>query len=199
MAFRDDEYEKDPVSEDLDSIYKKMDIDKMVHEADYELTEEEKDDIEFMFWEDEARDLLENIGCSISINLDSVPRDRLKRMFERYDDASVIYDEKGNDINNDPLEHYHIEGNSKKGLYNLGYELGLIGELGMYYRLLPLIEFSRGYWKGLLEKGRKENDQNIISLITEEIRVYDPSKVQEELELLKQPIEEDGKRKIKGF
>ena len=181
--FEDDMYEMDPMSDEIRENY---DIIDSAREAATELAllgGETYKDIEYFLWGEELDFLLNDLGVNAPIDFGVIPIDRLDRIYNKYHPYSITYDDYGNEIDFDPLPRYHIEEgqNPKEGLFTLGYRLGLMGELGTYYKILPEINFSRGWWCGLYTRGIKERDPNIVSKLREEIALYDPNIVDFEL------------------
>ena len=185
MSNRDDEYFEDPLDRELREERDRMDFNDEIQRMLDETSQGEEADFEadLAFWNDDLADSLKNIGySSTEISLFDQPKDRLMRIYKRYERGSFSYDDYGNETVNDPLPSYYFEGtDEKKGLYDLGYKLGYGGELGGYYKLLPLIDFSRGYWLGLFRKGMEEKNSNIVQEVSREIEIFDPSIVKEEI------------------
>ena len=181
--FDDDMYELDPVDEELRENYEIMDS---AREAAVELAllgGEKYRDVEYFIWEEELDFLLHDIGINAPIDFGRIPLDRLDRIYNRHHLNSLTYDDFGNEVDYDPLPRFHVSEDQtpQEGLFSLGFNLGLKGELGTYYKILPEINFSRGWWCGLYMRGLKEKDPNIVSKLREEIAVYDPNIVDFEL------------------
>lgn len=161
-------------------------------------TEEEANELEgeLFFIEDDANELLANIGLSQSMDLSNYPREQLLRIFRYYHLASEKV-ENGKKQYVDPLPSYTAGNESQdEELYKLGYELGKKGEIGIYYRLLPLIQFRRGYWIGKMERYVDLDDDNILRELSTELKVYDASKFDEEMEYIVNNIFKEEEKEI---
>ncbi len=178
---RNDYYEKDPLDEIRDN-YDSMDSDDELHRLEDGFNQDVVDETSITVWHCELSDLLEELGFHYEIDLEKEPRDRILRLFNHYDPLSITYDENGDSMYINPLPYYHFEGeDDKKGLFDLGYKIGIGGTLGEYYKFLPIIDFSRGYWLGLFRRGMEEKDDSIVQKVSKEIELYDPSIVKEEM------------------
>ena len=136
---------------------------------------------EFFFLEDDANELLANIGLDQKMNLENYPREQLFRIF-RYYHLKSEKEENGKRVYVDPLPTYKAGDESyEKELFKFGYKLGKGGEVGIYYRLLPNFQFRRGYWVGKMERYIELNDDNILRELSREIKVYDAMKADEEM------------------
>ena len=136
---------------------------------------------EFFFLEDDANELLANIGLDQKMNLENYPREQLFRIF-RYYHLKSEKEENGKKVYVDPLPTYKAGDESyEKELFKVGYKLGKGGEVGIYYRLLPNFQFRRGYWVGKMERYIELNDDNILRELSREIKVYDAMKADEEM------------------
>ena len=178
---RKDMYEEDPVGKTIREIYD--DIDE--REKDWEELKQfsdSSDTYEPDFWEEDANDLLSELGIDKKIDIKTVPTEKLDRIYDYYSAKENTVDEEGEIIPYDPIPFYHA-GNGKPDseLYDLGHTLGSLGELGVYYILLLDINFSRGYWMGKFEKAVKEDNDNLILEVSKEMKVYDPENAEAEL------------------
>ena len=134
------------------------------------------------FWEDDANELLANIGLEQDFDITKYPRDQLFRIFRYYHADSEKINQDGKVEYNDPLPYYKVgDGTPEDELYKFGYELGKTGEIGIYYRLLPNINFRYGYWTGKFERAVELNDDTLILDVGKEIRIYDAEKAEQEL------------------
>ncbi len=148
----------------------------------YRETDEENELLyEYFFLEDDANTLLANIGLEQNFDLTYYPRDQLKRIFRYYHPKSEIKNGDKTEII-DPLPEYRVgNGSYEEELFKFGYKLGKIGQLGIYYRLLPNFQFRRGYWVGKMERSVELNDDDILRELSNEIKIYDATQANEEL------------------
>jgi len=180
---RRDMYEKDTL-EEIRENYDLIDIRKELYNIEKSF-HSEINDINNSLWADEANDLLKVIGIDYIIDFDNVPNDRLNRLRNYYEKYSWTSDDFGNIIERDPLSTYNFSSDDpKKELYQLGYTLGEMNDLGFYYLLLPDINFSRGFWKGKFDNAIKNSDDNMIHELYNEIKLYDSKIVEEELSIV---------------
>lgn len=136
---------------------------------------------EFFFIEDDANELLANIGLEQKLDLSNYPREQLRRLF-RYYHLKSEKDVNGKKEYVDPLPDYRAGNESyEKEMFKFGYNLGKIGTIGIYYRMLPNFQFRRGYWVGKMERYVEQNDDNILRELSKEIKVYDALKADEEM------------------
>ena len=136
----------------------------------------------YYLWEDDANELLANIGLEQDFDITKYPRDQLFRIFRYYHADSEKYTQEGKVEYNDPLPYYKVgDGTQEDELYKFGYELGKTGEIGIYYRLLLDTNFRYGYWTGKFERAVELNDDTLILDVGKEIRIYDAEKAEQEL------------------
>ena len=177
---RNDEYERDSleeIRENYDIIDKNIELRKFEN-----LIHEDMENVNNLLFIDEANDFLQDIGIDYVFDLEKIPVDRLKRIRNYYEKYSWTSDDYGNIIERDPLPNFYSSGKEpKEELYSLGYKLGQINDLGIYYLFLPDINFSRGYWNGKLFNAVEKNDDNMILEVSKEIKVYDPVTAEDEL------------------
>ena len=131
--------------------------------------------------EDDANELLANIGLEQDLDFDKEPRDMLMRIFRYYHLQSEIKED-GKTRYNDPLPYYKVGDKSRdEELYNFGHELGKLGNIGIYYRLLPDTSFRHGYWTGKMERAVELNNDDLIIEVGREIKLYNANTAEEEL------------------
>lgn len=154
--------------------------------------------LSFYFMEDDANELLANIGLEQNMDFSEYPRSQRSRIF-RYYHAKSEKKVNGKIEYVDPLPTYKVEDESfEKEMFKFGYHLGKGGEVGIYYRLLPNFQFRRGYWVGKMERYIELNDDNILRELSREIKVYDALKADEEMGYIVNNIfVEDNKGKAK--
>lgn len=137
---------------------------------------------EYYFLEDDANELLANIGLDQNLNYSEIPRDKLLRIFRYYHQKSEKKLENGKKSYVDPLPDYRAGTDSfENEIKKFGYELGKVGEIGIYYRLLPDDNFRHGYWQGKMERAVELDDDNIILEVSKEIKIYDAMEAENEL------------------
>ena len=139
---------------------------------------------EYYFLEDDANELLANIGLEQKLDFINVPRNQLKRVFRYYHPLSQT-EEEGKKKDIDPLPDYRVGDKSfEEEIFKFGYHLGKGGKLGKYYRLLPDFQFRRGYWVGKMERCVDLNNDDILRELSREIKVYDATQANEEMEYI---------------
>ena len=177
-----DEYELDPFDQEIRESLDLAENDEEIRQIVEAMGQEAKEDVELLIWEDDIARLLETMQFKMIVDLEQEPRDRLMRIRNYYHPQSITYDDMGNEIDIDPFPHYYCDSEDEdQELFDLGYRLGITGELGVYYEFLPIMEFSRGWWLGSFRRGMEEKNDKVIDSIREEIAVYDPAIVDEEL------------------
>ena len=152
---------------------------------DFDTFVEDKDGndlfLEFHFWDDDANDLLANIGLGQDFDSSAYPKDQLKRIFRYYHDGQKKMVD-GKKVDNDPLPDYRVGDDSyEKEMFKFGYALGKGGDLGIYFRLLPIFQFRRGYWVGKMERSIELNDIEILRELSNEIKLYDAKQANDEM------------------
>ncbi len=177
---RSDEYERDSleeIRENYDIIDKNIGLQKFEDSI-----HENMEEVNNLLWMDEVNELLQNMGLDYTIDFEKIPADRLKRIKTYYEKNSWTSDDYGNVVERDPFSDFYSSGKDpKEELYNLGYMLGQKNDLGIYYLLLPDINFSRGYWNGKFISAVEKNDDNMILEVSNEMKVYNPETAEEEL------------------
>ena len=171
----------DDYGRDEKAIYKELESDNTIPN-DFEQIQEDNDLFyEYHFLEDDANELLANIGLDQNIDLTNYPRDQLKRIFRfYYPQQERIVDGKKEYI--DPLPEYRVgDGSYEEELFKFGYKLGKGGTLGIYFRLLPEFQFRRGYWVGKMERSVDLNDDNVLRELSKEVKIYDATQANEEM------------------
>ena len=165
---------------------------------DFGKTFDEEDSLQqdFFFIEDDANELLANIGLSQKMDLSKFPRIQLLRIFRYYHVKSEkMVDGKKKYV--DPLPDYKAGNESfEKEIFKFGYKLGKGGEIGIYYRLLPNFQFRRGYWVGKMERYIELNDDNILKELSREIKVYDAMNADEEMGYIVNNIFKEDEERI---
>lgn len=166
----------------IDEIYDDMEKDFSIPKDFGDIHDEENVlQQDFYFLEDDANELLANIGLEQNMNLSEYPREQLKRLF-RYYHLKSEKEVNGKKEFVDPLPDYRAGDESyEKEMFKFGYNLGKIGTLGIYYRLLPNFQFRRGYWVGKMERYVEQNDDSILRELSKEIKIYDALKADEEM------------------
>lgn len=135
---------------------------------------------EFYFMEDDANEILANIGLEQKMDISNYPTDQLFRIFRYYHKGSEK-EEDGKMVPIDPLPDYKAgDGSYEDELYKIGYKLGRIGTVGLYYRLLPDTNFRHGYWIGKMEKAIELDDDNLILEVSREVKIYNAETADEE-------------------
>ena len=152
---------------------------------------------EFHFLEDDANELLANIGVNQKCDVTNYPKDQLKRIFRYYHSKSEkIVDGKNKIV--DPLPEYKAgNGSYEEELFKFGYLIGKGGTIGIYYRLLPIFQFRRGYWVGKMERSVELNDDEILRELCREMKIYDAKEANDEMgyivnNIFKEEPEEKG-------
>ena len=173
-------------------------------EDDFDLPKEfgtyhdQEDDnyLNFFFLEDDANELLSNIGLEQNINITNYPKEQLLRLFRYYHlKSESMVDGKKKYV--DPLPDYKVgDGSYEEELFKFGYNIGKKGEVGIYYRLLPEDQFRKGYWIGKMEKYVEENDKRILQELSKEIKVYDIVNYEEEIDYIVNNIYKDSKEDV---
>ena len=144
--------------------------------------EAELNEAAYYFWEDDANELLANIGLEQDFDITKYPRDQLLRIFRYYHADSEKILNNGKTEYNDPLPYYKVGDETPEDeLYKFGYELGKGGEIGIYYRLIPNVNFRYGYWTGKFERAVELSNDNLILDVGKEIRIYDAEQAEQEL------------------
>ena len=136
---------------------------------------------DYRFLEDDANELLANIGLDQNFDLTNYPRNQLKRIFRYYHPKQeTIVNGKKEYV--DPLPDYRVgKGTYEEELFKFGYLLGKGGTLGIYYRLLPNFQFRRGYWVGKMERSVELNDNNVLRELSNEMKIYDATQADDEM------------------
>ena len=174
-------YEEDPNEKEARNIFDDIDIQRMEYESG-EYTSELELEVEEMFWEDDVKECLHEIGIDYDYSLDNVPKDRIQRIYEHYYNQSKEMNDRGEYIDVDPIpEYYAGNGSSIEELFKLGYTLGNIGVVGCYYKLLVDINFARGFWLGKFEKAINEDNDQIILDVSKDMKIFDPETAEKEL------------------
>ncbi len=166
---------------------------------DFENASDEDDlKLDFYFMEDDANELLANIGLEQNMDFLEYPRAQLLRIF-RYYHAKSEKVVNGKKEYVDPFPNYKAENESfEKEMFKFGYLLGKEGKVGIYYRLLPNFQFRRGYWVGKMERYVELNDDNVLRELSKEIKIYDALKADEEMGFIVDNIfKEDEKEKTR--
>jgi hypothetical protein len=199
-GFRNDIYEDDYVDKEIRENYDLIDKDKELYDIGSTVSKDDAEEIGFTIWEDELDDLVNSLGLDITIDFESIPKDRLRRIYDKYFNSSFTFDDYGNTAIYDPAPQYALENTDdpSKGLFEFGEYLGLKGELGIYYELLPSIDFSRGYWYGKFKRGVAEHNENIANEVCEEIKVYYPSIVKDELSRIVKAVYDNEEKEDVG-
>ena len=179
-SFRDRIYEEDPADREVRNIYDAIDermedwkeIDSLIEEAA----------VDPEFWQEDIAAILEDVGISSEIEVPMFPKEQLERIEKFYGPKSGDYNDDGMYEEIDPIPTYYAgEESREKELYKLGYAIGLTDNIGKYYKLLPLIEFSRGYWLSKFENAINEDSDEKILQVSREIKIVDPKKAEKEL------------------
>ena len=176
---RNDSYEDD-FGKTIREIYE--DIDRRIEDRKEEINLPDQVEIQPIFWEEEANQILQEVGIDYEFNADNVPQDRMDRIYNYYSPSAEEIDDDAVYVDVDPIPKYYAgDKDYKQELNKLGYTLGKVGNVGMYYRLLIDLNFSRGYWLGKFEKAVEEDNDNMILEVSKEMKLYDPSTAEKEL------------------
>lgn len=183
--YKDDMYEEDPFGKTIREIYD--DIDNRIRERKEMAESGDIEDLLFdpLFWEEDANIILNEIGIKKTFNFEKVSVNMLRRLYRQYHSQAEELDDDAIRVPSDPLPTYYAgDGKPYDELYKLGYTLGNSNTLGRYYLLLPDINFSRGYWMGKFEKAVSEDNDDLLIELSQEIKLYNPEKAEEELNYL---------------
>lgn len=123
-------------------------------------------------WKEEMEELLSDVGIVYDGELPLCPQNQLDRIYS-------YYGKQGEEMNDDmmyqevdPIPSYEAGFSSyKRELEKLGYAVGRAGVVGRYYLLLPLINFSRGYWLAKFEKGFEDNNDDMLLEVAQEMKI----------------------------
>lgn len=177
-SFNNDDYISD-VTDEINENYDIIDSDKKTYIASKTNMDEEMLDI---LWEDEANNILQDLGIDYYLEVSKMPYNRLERIRNYYEKKSWSSDNQGNIVYDDPMPYYYSSGRKPEvELFDLGYKLGEMGSLGTYYLLLPDINFSRGFWKGKFVRAVQEDNDEMILEISNEIKLFDSQTAEKEL------------------
>ena len=158
--------------------------------------QEDDNYLDYCFLETDANELLANIGLEQNMNISNYPREQVLRLFRYYHlKSESVVDGKKKYV--DPLPDYKVNGGSyEEELYKFGYNLGKEGKVGIYYRLLPIDEFRKGYYVGKMERYIDQNDQNILRELRQEIKVYDVLNYENEIDYIVGNIFKESKEDV---
>ncbi len=179
-------YRPDPEDKEIRDIRDDIDLKKELYKSAKEL-EELNPQVEMMFWDEDVKKILKDLGVTITGNIDTSDEEKLLRLHNRYYAKSLFVDDDAELVDVDPLPRYTFGNNSlKTELYKFGYALGQVGEIGLYYKLLIDINFARGFWRGKFDRAVNDPDMSkdltsAIVDINEDIKAYDPKVAEKEL------------------
>lgn len=178
-SFRKRVYEEDPSDREIRNIYDAIDKEMEDWKGTDFLVDNQVVDPES--WQEDIEIILEDVGIN-DIEVPLFPKEQLERIEQFYGPKSTIANDDGMYEEFDPIPTYYAEeGSTKTELYKLGYAVGLTDNIGKYYKLLPLINFSRGYWLAKFENAIKEDSDDKILGVSREIKIVDPKKAEKEL------------------
>ena len=181
MAKKDDIYEEDPFGKTIREIYDDIDQ-RIAARKETEGYEQYLDGYEPEFWQEDANDILMDVGIEYEFKISEYSKEKLDRIHEYYKDNAEVLNDDAILVPNDPIPTYYSgNGKTEVELYNLGYALGSTGEVGKYYLLLPILSFSRGFWTGKFEKAVKDDNDDLILDVSRDIKVFDPTTAEDEL------------------
>lgn len=180
-SFRNRVYEEDPFDKEIRSIYDEID-DKMKNwEEDKQYLDIEAE-ADPDFWKEDVEMILSDLRFDPDFVVPTFPKEQLDRIEKYYARQSEFINEDAMIEDVDPLPDY-VAGNGsvKNELYKLGYAVGAHEQIGKYYKLLPFIYFSRGYWLGKFERAVQEDNDDLILEVAREMRIVNPKTAEKEL------------------
>ena len=180
-GFRNKEFEEDPFDKEIRNIYDDIDEQMKDWKDDNGLSYESYGEEPYL-WKDDIEDILSELGIDPDFEVPLFPKEQLDRIEEYYGSQSKAINDDNMYEEFDPLPLYSAGvGSAKKELYKLGYAVGSEEHIGRYYKLLPLINFSRGYWLSKFERAVKDDNDNMILEVSREMKIVNPKTAEKEL------------------
>lgn len=167
-------YNPDSWAEEVSALYDELDRKGRTLSLESLAVDDDMYDLVSSTWEMESEEILNDLGFGSSgYEIRLLPSKKLKTLMVRFKEQNVEIDDYGQVVSRDPLPDYVPKtDNVRKELYSLGRTLGLMGDLGRYYYLIPDINFSRGLWLGQVEKAISENDLEGLNQVKADMEFF---------------------------
>ena len=134
-----------------------------------------------------------------------LPNEKLLYLEEKYFSQMCEIDQYGEEVPRDTLENWYPKSDDNmKNIFEAARYLGRKNDLGMYFRLLSDLNFSRGFWLGRVEKAVSKGNNKELDKIRMEIDALRPGTSEKEMSDIKERLlqfdeQDDMDKNPQGF